>query len=62
VRIELDIPDWGSLKIGSVGNEYAVSNVVEFSNASSKIFTITKDVYGVGFGDSTIYKRVFNYI
>jgi len=49
--------DWGSLKLGSVGSEYAVSEVKEYPDDSEKLFTITLNVYGSGSGNSKISLR-----
>lgn len=49
--------DWGSLKVGSVGGEYAVSEVKEYPDNSEKTFTLTKDNYGAGSGNTIISIR-----
>jgi len=49
--------DWGKLKLGSAGGDYAVSEVKEYPDDSEKLFTITLNVYGSGSGNSKISLR-----
>jgi hypothetical protein len=49
--------DWGELKVGSMGGEYAVSEVVELPDASDHLITLTENAYGSGSGGSKISIR-----
>jgi len=43
--------DWGKVQVGSVGGEYAVSEVRDLQTVVEKNFIITKDAYGSGTGN-----------
>ena len=43
--------DWGKAQVGSIGGEYAVSEVRDLQTVVEKNFTITRDAYGSGTGN-----------
>jgi len=49
--------DWGKLKLGSIGGDYAVSEVKDYPDSTGKLFTITRDPYGAGSGNVKISVR-----
>jgi len=43
--------DWGKVRVGSIGGEYAVSEVRDLQATDEKNFTISRDAYGSGTGN-----------
>jgi len=48
-------PDWGKLEL-TIGEE-GRSNVVDLTNATERIYTITENLYGTGSGVATLQIR-----
>jgi len=49
--------DWGKLKLGSIGGDYAVNNPVDLVTEEDKQLTITRDLYGDGSGNIKVSIR-----